>query len=277
MKIFGLSWLGTSSNNLDGMTHLLSSTLGLDVQLEQEHARVFNFPDGTSFEIFKPADSAHDFFEHPVAGILVDDVREVRKHMEKAGIEFINEVHDGVENSWATAWSHFRAPDGYMYVLVSNPELAPAEHHRTFDELRLCLKVKDLDEAVNFYRDGLGLDIVDDWKHPGGERGVLFGVSHVAIELFDEAQWDLVDKSEVGALKDTDFALRVEAKNVAQLRDLESHLSSAGAIATGEVTDTPWEQTAQRMEIPGKHQLSIFVLPNEERIVRARARQRLRP
>ena len=277
MKIFGLSWLGSSSHNLDGMTKLLGDVLGLGVELEQEHARVFSFPDGSSFEVFKPTDSDHDFFEHPVAGILVDDVREVRIHMEKAGIEFIGDVHDGVADSWATAWSHFRAPDGYMYVLVSRPSLAPEEHRRTFDELRICLKVKDLDSAVKFYRDGLGLDVVDDWTHPGGQRGVLFNVSYAAIELFDEDQWDLVDQSETGTLLGTDVALRVEAPDVGRLKELASHLTDAGGKITAQVTDTPWEQTVQRLEVPGGHQLSLFVLPEEERVVRERARLRLQP
>lgn len=277
MKIFGLSWLGSSSEDLEGMTDLLANVLGLPIELEQEHARVFNFPDGSAFEVFKPTDSDHDFFEHPVAGILVDDVREVRAHMEAAGIDFIGQVHEGLATSWATAWSHFRAPDGYMYVLVSRPDLAPAEHRRTFEELRLCLKVKDLDAAVKFYRDGLGLDIVDEWTHPGGQRGVLFGVSFAAIELFDEDQWDLVDESETGKRMGADFGLRVEVPDTQRLDDLAVHLSDAGAKPAGNATDTPWDQTAQRMEVPGGHQLSLFVLPEEERVVRELARHRLSP
>ena len=41
---------------------------------------------------------------------------------------------------------------------------------------------------------------------------------------------------------------------------------------------SPWEQTCLRMEIPEDgEQLTLFVLPEEERVVRAGTRARLRP
>lgn len=278
MKVHGLAWVGSSSDRLEEMTHLLGEVLGLEVEREQEGARVFRLPDGSGFEIFKPEDSAHDFFEHPVAGILVDDVRDVRRHMESQGIPFVGEVHGGVEDSWATAWSHFRAPDGYLYVLVSRPELEPPARKPAFDELRICLRVDDLDAALKIYRDALGLEVVDDWTHPGGQRGVLLGAHYAAIELFDGPQWDLVDDAEVGRPLGRDHALRVEVRDTEHLEQLASQLKTAGVQQTGEVTQTPWEQTCLRMEVPvDREQLTLFVLPEEERVVRARTRARLRP
>lgn len=277
MRVLGLAWLGSSSPQLDEMTALLSDRLGLQLEREQVGARVFRFPDGSGFEIFKPTDEDHDFFEHPVAGILVDDVREVRAHLEAGGIEFVGEVHDGGADSWATAWSHFRAPDGYLYVLVSRPELEPVAHPEPFDELRVCLKVSDLDSAVRLYRDGLGMRIVDEWTHPGGQRGVLFGAVYAAVELFDEAQWDLVDESEARASMGRDHGLRVEVADVGRLRALSERLEAVGAKPVGEVTRTPWEQTCLRMADGEGEQLTLFVLPEEEKRVRAETRSRLRP
>lgn len=278
MKVHGLAWLGSSSDQLDEMSRLLGEVLGLPVEREQAGARVFRLPDGSGFEVFKPSDSDHDFFEHPVAGVLVDDVREVRRHMESHGIEFVGEVHDGVEDSWATAWSHFRAPDGYLYVLVSRPSLDPLARTPNFDELRICLRVDDLDAAVRVYREALGLDVVDEWTHPGGQRGVLFGACYAAIELFDGPQWDLVDDAETGARLGRDHALRVEVGGKEELERLADHLVTSGARRTGPVTETPWEQTCQRMTLPhDEEQLTLFVLPEEERLVRAQTRSRLRP
>lgn len=276
MQVHGLAWLGSSSNHLDEMTRLLGDILELPVEREQAGARVFRLPDGSGFEIFKPTDSDHDFFEHPVAGLLVDDVREVRAHMESKGVEFVGDVHDGVEDSWATAWSHFRAPDGYLYVLVSRPALAPQPHSPHFDELRVCLRVDDLDKALRVYRDGLGLDVVDEWTHPGGQRGVLLGACYAAIELFDGPQWDLVDDAETGTRLGRDHGLRVEVSDRQRLDALADRLASVGAERTGEVTDTPWEQTCLRMQLPSEgEQLTLFVLPEQERRVRATTRARL--
>jgi catechol 2,3-dioxygenase-like lactoylglutathione lyase family enzyme len=277
MNVLGLAWLGSSSPRFEEMARLLRDDLDLPVEREQAGARVFGLPDGSGFEVFKPSDADHDFFEHPVAGLLVDDVREVRAHLEARGVEFIGEVHDGVEDSWATAWSHFRAPDGYLYVLVSRPSLAPAPHRRRFDELRVCLRVDDLDRALAFYRDGLGLEVVDEWTHPGGQRGVLFGACYAAIELFDGPQWDFVDESETGARGGRDHALRVEVGDTRRLTALADHLAAHGAEPAGPLADTPWEQTCLRMDAPGGEQLTLFVLPDDERRVRAQTRRRLRP
>lgn len=277
MKVYGLAWVGSSSPNLDEMTHLFGSVLGLEVSNEQQDARVFALPDGSALEVFKPTDVDHSFFEHPVTGLVVDDVREVRAHMENAGVEFIGEVHDGVEDSWATAWSHFRAPDGFMYVLVSRRQLVPVVTRVTFDELRICLRVKDLDAAVRAYRDGLGLDVVDEWTHPTGQRGVLFGATYAAIELFDEDQWDLVDDAEVGERLGHDHGLRIEVRDRSDLDSSVSRLVRAGAEVSGDVVETPWEQTCQRVTLPGGEQLSVSILPAAEAAVRADRRSRLRP
>jgi catechol 2,3-dioxygenase-like lactoylglutathione lyase family enzyme len=272
MKVLGLRWLGSRTGHLDEMTRLFGEVLGLPVGLEQPDARVFDLPDGSAVEVFKPSDTDHSFFEHPVAGLLVDDVREVRAHMQTHGVEFIGEVHDGIETSWATAWSHFRAPDGHVYVLVSR---AARPTTRAFDELRICLRVSDLDAAIALYRDGLGMNVVDEWQHPGGQRGVLFGVVPAAIEIFDDAQWDLVDNAELGRTLHRDHALRIEARDTTHLAELADRVAAAGGTRTGEVTTTPWEQTCLRMESGEGEQLSLFVLPDEERKTRTEARRHL--
>jgi catechol 2,3-dioxygenase-like lactoylglutathione lyase family enzyme len=160
---------------------------------------------------------------------------------------------------------------------VSRPQLEPVAHPAPFDELRVCLKVSDLDSAVRLYRDGLGMSVVDEWTHPGGQRGVLFGAVYAAVELFDEAQWDLVDESETGARLGRDHGLRLEVSDVDRLRALADRLEAVGATATAEVTRTPWDQTCLRMADANHEQLSLFVLPEEEKRVRADMRARLRP
>ena len=121
------------------------------------------------------------------------------------------------------------------------------------------------------------MQIVDEWTHPGGQRGVLFGAVFAAVELFDDAQWDLVDESEAGASMGRDHGLRVEVSDVGRLRALSERLEAVGAKAVGEVTRTPWEQTCLRMADAEGEQLTLFVLPEEEKRVRADTRSRLQP
>ncbi|MEV7005076.1 VOC family protein [Streptosporangium sp. NPDC051022] len=275
MIVRGIGWLGSRTTHFEDMRAFLADVVGLPIGLDQPGAVVFDLPNGDAFEVFKPADTDHSFFEHPVAGLLVDDVREARAELEAHGIEFIGEVHVGVETSWATEWSHFRAPDGHVYVLVSRPAQHPGGGRRHFDELRICLKVKNLDEAVRLYRDGLGLPIVDEWTHPGGQRGVLFAVAPAAIELFDEAQWDLVDDSEAGGRYGRDHALRVEVRDEDELERLAARLAEAGAVREADVVTTPWEQRCLRLGAHDGEQLTLFTLPEQERVIRERARRLL--
>lgn len=274
MKVHGLAWVGSSSSRIEEMTTLLRDDLGLLVEREQTDARVFGMPDGSAFEVFKPSDEAHDFFEHPVAGLLVDDVAEVRAHLESRGIEFIGEIHEGESDSWSPRWSHFRAPDGYLYVLVTRwPEQRTG---RGFDELRLCLRVDDIDTAIAQYRDGLGMTVVDEWTHPGGQRGALFGVVPAALELFDGPQADLVDTVEAGSELGRDHGLRVEVSDRDAVERLARTLEAAGATRNEVgVVNAPWEQACLRLTLPDGEQLTISILPDDERRVRALARQTL--
>jgi catechol 2,3-dioxygenase-like lactoylglutathione lyase family enzyme len=274
MKVLGLAWLGSNSSRIDEMTAFIRDGLGLTLEREQADARVFSFPDGSAFEIFKPSDEAHVFFEHPVAGILVDDVTEVRAHLESLGISFVGDVHHGVGDSWSPQWSHFRAPDGYLYVLVCRRPLEPPAATRSFDELRVCLHVEDFDVAVAQYRDGLGLTVVDSWTHPGGERGVLFGVVPAALEIFDRPQAELVDLVESGEDHGRDHGLRVEVENLEQLYSLAATLERAGGHRC-QVVNTPWEQICLRIDMPDGEQLTISILPEEERSSRREARSRM--
>lgn len=276
MKVHGLAWVGSSSAAIEEMTEFIRDGLGLEVVKEQADARVFGFPDGSAFEIFKPTDEAHDFFEHPVAGFLVDDVAEVRAHLEARGVEFIGQIHEGQADSWSPRWSHFRGPDGYLYVLVTSwPEQRTARS-REFDELRFCLNVEDIDAAIAQYRDGLGMQVVDEWTHPDGQRGALFGVVPAALEIFDGPQADLVDTVETGEPHGRDHGLRVEVEDTEALERLTGILDAAGATRhEAGVVETPWEQTCQRMELPDGEQLTISILPAHERTERAIARARI--
>ena len=79
---------------------------------------MFDMPNGDRFEIFGEDSPYNTFMIHPVAGFLVDDIVAARAEMESHGIEFIGPIH--IEKD-GYAWSHFRAPDGFVYELTYNP------------------------------------------------------------------------------------------------------------------------------------------------------------
>jgi lactoylglutathione lyase len=64
-------------------------------------------------------------------------------------------------------------------------------------ELRLALTVSDFAQAVAFYRDTLGLPMIEFWDESTGS-GAILDAGRVTLELLSERQAELVDDVEVG-------------------------------------------------------------------------------
>jgi catechol 2,3-dioxygenase-like lactoylglutathione lyase family enzyme len=270
VKILGLVWLGSRTNRYEAMRDFAENILELDVSMEQQDAVVFGLPNGDAFEVFKPSDEEHSHFTHPVTGFLVEDVDEARRAMESKGVQFVGDIHRGVRGeNWGEAWTHFYAPDGKLYCLVSRPDRHPGGEVRKFRELRVCMKVSDLDAAVRMYEQGLGLKAVDVWEHPGGERGALLAVCPAAIELFSQDQWVFVDEHEVGKRFDQNFALRVEVDDAQGAAD---RLIDAGAEQLAPLRHVPWGQDVVRVVMHDGVHMSASVLDDAERAERSAQR-----
>jgi len=117
MKVKGIVWLGTRTAQFRQMTEFCNNVLGLSQTSNDSGLAVFQLPDGDLFEIF---DAQHEqfkdsFITHPVTGFLVDDIVAARAEMEAKGIEFIGPIHGDTEDY---KWTHFRAPDGFVYELT---------------------------------------------------------------------------------------------------------------------------------------------------------------
>lgn len=271
MQILGTVWLGSRTAHYDRMRAFAADVLGLDVAQEQPGATVFTLSNGDAFEVFKPADEDHSHFpDHPVPGFLVADVAEARAELEAKGVEFVGEIQRGVPGeNWGAAWTHFTAPDGNLYCLVSRHERHPGGRARAFRELRVCLRVADLDAALRTYEDGLGLTAVDTWTHPDGQRGALLAVTPASVELFDDAQWDFVDEHETGTIHGSAFALRAEVDDPRADAD---RAIAAGAIEAGPLTRVPWDQEVVRVVLHDGVHLSFSRLDDAERAERASER-----
>lgn len=270
MEILGLVWLGSRTDKYTQMRDFAANVLGLDVHMEQKDAVVFSLPNGDAFEVFKPTDTEHSHFSHPVTGFLVADVDEARRELESKGVEFVGEIHRGTPGeNWGSAWTHFHAPDGNLYCLVSRPERHPGAMARTFRELRFCMKVDDVESATRMYEDALGLKATEVWEHPGGEKGALFAVCPAAIELFSEKQWAFVDEHEAGKQFEQSFALRVE---VDKAEPVVAKLVEAGATVLSGKRHVPWGQEVVRLVMHDDVHMSVSELDPHERVVRAAQR-----
>lgn len=115
MKIKGIVWLGTRTDRFEQMTDFCRDLLGLSQSTLEPGFAVFEMPNGDLFEVFDTQQSTNAFMTHPVAGFLVDDIAAARAEMEARGIEFIGPIEGDTADY---KWTHFRAPDGFVYELT---------------------------------------------------------------------------------------------------------------------------------------------------------------
>jgi lactoylglutathione lyase len=124
-------------------------------------------------------------------------------------------------------------------------------------EMRVVLTVPDFDEAVAFYRDGLGFEQIADWSGEDG-RVILLEAGKATIELFDERQAESVDRIEAGRRVSGPVRLAFE---VTDLHSATERLVAAGAESMAGPFVPPWGGRNARLRTPDGLQLTLFSEP----------------
>jgi lactoylglutathione lyase len=123
-------------------------------------------------------------------------------------------------------------------------------------ELRLAYTVDDYEEAVQFYRDVLGLPVIQEWDQPTGS-GAILDAGRATLELLSVGQSDLVDRVEVGEVVSGPVRLALEVEDS---EDTADRLASAGAQKIGGPVITPWAHKNVRLRAPDGMQLTLFTV-----------------
>jgi catechol 2,3-dioxygenase-like lactoylglutathione lyase family enzyme len=124
-------------------------------------------------------------------------------------------------------------------------------------ELRLVLTVADVDAALAFYRDALGLPEHAAWETEGDARIAILDAGRATLELVNEAQAALIDKIEVG--RRVAGPVRV-AFEVDDSTAVAARLVAAGAEQLAEPVTTPWNDRNVRVRAPDGMQLTLFTV-----------------
>jgi lactoylglutathione lyase len=123
-------------------------------------------------------------------------------------------------------------------------------------ELRLALTVEDYEQAVEFYRDVLGLPVIQSWDQPSGS-GAILDAGRATLELLSVAQAELVDEVEVGARVAGPVRLALEVDNSEKTA---AELVAAGAELIAGPVVTPWSHRNVRLRAPDGMQLTLFTV-----------------
>jgi len=126
-------------------------------------------------------------------------------------------------------------------------------------QLRLVLETEDLDAALRFYRDVLGLTELESYDGDGGARVVILAVPTATIELSNPAQIAYIDEVEVGRPVAHPYAPTVRvAFEVPDAAAATARLAAGGAEIVAEPVETPWRSLNARLEAPGGMQITVF-------------------
>jgi catechol 2,3-dioxygenase-like lactoylglutathione lyase family enzyme len=126
-------------------------------------------------------------------------------------------------------------------------------------QLRLVLETADLDAALAFYRDALGLPELESYQGDNGARVAILGIPTATLELANAAQVAMIDEVEVGRAAAQPFPLTVRvAFEVQDAAATTAVLAAAGAVPVAPPTRTPWNSLNARMVGPDGMQLTAF-------------------
>lgn len=121
-------------------------------------------------------------------------------------------------------------------------------------ELRVAVTTGDFERLEKFYRDGLGLEPDAIWNNEGG-RGQMYLFDRAALEIFDSAQAEIVDRVETGARLSGSIRFAFEVPDLeAALERLR--LSEAAVIHPP--VNTPWGDFNARVQDPDGLQITLF-------------------
>ena len=124
-------------------------------------------------------------------------------------------------------------------------------------ELRIALTVENYAEAVAFYRDAVGMKLLEEWNGDGA-NGALLDAGRATLEIFDEGQAAMVDDIEAGRRVSGTVRFAVEVDDSAAIA---AELIRAGAQHVGDPVEPPWGGVNVRVQTPDGMQLTLFTPP----------------
>ncbi|WEO76387.1 VOC family protein [Cryobacterium sp. SO2] len=122
-------------------------------------------------------------------------------------------------------------------------------------QLRLVVETEDLDAAVSFYRDVLGLTERESYEGEVDARVVILNAGIATLELSNPAQVRLIDRVEAEGRPSARLRIAFEVDDTAATTD---RLVDAGAVLIATPRETPWRSINSRMDAPAGLQVTLF-------------------
>lgn len=138
---------------------------------------------------------------------------------------------------------------------MNSDRYAPTPSGPPVIQLRLVIEVDDLEAAVAFYRDQLGMPEEFSVDSGNNARVVALQAGRATLELITPDQRRLIDDLEVG--HDVSPPIRV-AFEVADVDTAANTAIAAGAEEVAAAIETPWRSRNARFNGPGPIHFTLF-------------------
>ncbi len=122
-------------------------------------------------------------------------------------------------------------------------------------QLRLVVHAESYEEALQFYRDVLGMPVQEAYAGDGGAQVAILDAGRATLELSNTPQVEMIDAVEVGRRVAPHFRVALEVE--------DAEAATAAAVAGGAEliappTQTPWRSLNARLAGPAGVQLTLF-------------------
>ena len=125
MRVKGIIWVGSATDDREGTAAFFSKHLGLEVTTNVPGFTQLVAENGDRLELFGPDSVEHDHLDTgPVAGFWVDDIEAAHSELVESGVDQVTDIERGPDGH---GWFYVRAPDGNFYELCEHPSPRPAK------------------------------------------------------------------------------------------------------------------------------------------------------
>jgi len=121
-------------------------------------------------------------------------------------------------------------------------------------EMRLVVTAENYEQALRFYRDGLGLPEIGAFDDGAGRVAIL-DAGRATLELSDVPHAEHIDRLEVGERVAGNIRVAFEVPDARHATDA---LVRAGATLIAAPVETPWVSLNSRLDAPCGLQLTLF-------------------
>lgn len=122
-------------------------------------------------------------------------------------------------------------------------------------QLRVVVNTENIDEAVSFYRDALGLSQFAAYAGVGDARVVILEAGRATLELANPAQSRFIAAVETNGVPSSDVRLAFEVEDAT---GVSRALTDSGAVVISPPVRTPWNSLNARFAGPAAVQVTIF-------------------